>query len=114
MLASIAQRVCHRKREHRGKSLSGNNARICTRTSTDTQERTSKSVSSVVVRDEGIKSNKKRLEFSERGVYAEVDAWPERVRNSLSRQISRQATEQVTMMHQGVVNLSLVSAFQDR
>jgi hypothetical protein len=35
----------------------------------------------------------------------------QRVLNSLSRQISRQPTEQVMMAHQGVVNLKIVSFF---
>jgi hypothetical protein len=35
----------------------------------------------------------------------------QRVLNSLSRQISRQATEQVMMMHQGIDNLKIVSFF---
>jgi hypothetical protein len=43
-----------------------------------------------------------------------IEKTTQRVLNSLSRQISRQATEQVMIMHLGVVNLKIVSFFKDR
>jgi hypothetical protein len=50
------------------------------------------------------------------GVHGSIDIANaiQRVLNSLSRQISRQTTEQVRMMHQGVVYLQIVSFFKDR
>lgn len=55
---------------------------------------------------------KKRVGLS-MGVYGNISIANaiQHILNSLSRQISRQATEQVMMMHQGIVNLKIVSFF---
>jgi hypothetical protein len=68
------------------------------------------------VRDEGIKKKEKEKVGLTMGVHGSmnIEKTTQRVLNSLSRQISRQATEQVMIMHLGVVNPKIVSFFKDR